>query len=108
VSSADAAPYETLLELIEHELHLAGEGRFDELARAAEARAVHVSTLPPTPPAAARPALERAELMQKRLTIEVLRCREALVLSLGELERVKRAARGYAPPRRRGRLSTRA
>jgi hypothetical protein len=106
VSSADAAPYEALVELIQHELQLAGEGRFDELARAAEARAAYVSSLPATPPAAARPALEHAALMQKRLTIELLRGRESLVLSLGELERVKRAARGYAPPRRHERVST--
>ena len=106
MSAPEAAPYELLLELIERELQLAGEGRFDELARASEARVAHAASLPTTPPAAARDALERAVLMQKRLTIEVLRGREAMVGALGEIERAKRAANGYAPPRRRERLST--
>jgi len=106
MSSAAAAPYEALLEMIEHELQLAGEGRFQELSRAAEARSAYVSTLPATPPASARDALVHAELIHKRLAIEVLRGREVLLLALGEVERAKRAARGYAPPRRRERLST--
>jgi hypothetical protein len=105
VSVPEAAPYELLLELIERELQLAGEGRFDELTHAAEARAAHAASLPATPPAAAREALERAVLMQQRLTIEVLRGREAMVGALREIERAKRAANGYAPPRRRERLS---
>jgi hypothetical protein len=106
VSVSETAPYELLLELIERELQLAGEGRFDELAQVAAVRVAHAATLPATPPATARDALERAVLMQKRLEIEALRGRETLVGALREIERAKRAAHGYAPRRRRERLST--
>jgi hypothetical protein len=37
--------------------------------------------------------------MHKRVTIEIIRRREAIVLELAERERVSRVARGYAPPR---------
>jgi hypothetical protein len=105
MSPPAAAPYEKLLELIEHELQLAGEGRFEELEQAAATRVAHVDTLPATPPVSARSALERAVLMQQRLTIEVLRGREALLLAVAAVERGKRAASGYAPPRRHDRVS---
>jgi hypothetical protein len=99
--SATAAPYEALLELIERELQLAGEGRFDELLKVAGARAALAATLPETPPAGARETLERAWLTQQRLTIELSRGREALLVELSKLERAQRAAHGYAPPRLR-------
>jgi hypothetical protein len=105
MSSPEAVPYEKLLEFIEHELQLAGEGRFEELEQAVATRALHVDTLPATPPASARTALELASLLQQRLTIEVLRGREALLLALTDVERGKRVARGYAPPRQHERLS---
>jgi hypothetical protein len=105
MSSPASVPYEKLLELIEHELQLAGEGRFEELEHALATRAVHVDSLPVTPPASARTALELAGVLQQRLTIEVLRGREALLLALADVERGKRVARGYAPPRQRERLS---
>jgi hypothetical protein len=44
--------------------------------------------------------------MQQRLKIEVLRGREAVLAALADVERAKRAARGYAPPRFRSHLST--
>ena len=105
MSASDAAPYEALIELIEHELQLAGEGRFDELAEAGAVRAAMAGTLPETPPASAREPLERANLLQERLTIEVLRGREAVLAALVDVERAKRTARGYAPPRRREQIS---
>ena len=37
--------------------------------------------------------------MNKRLEIEILRLREALVLESANVERVDRTARGYSPPR---------
>jgi hypothetical protein len=106
MSAPESAPYEALTELIEHELQLAGEGRFAELAESAEVRAELIKTLPVTPPACARDALERATALQQRLRIEVLRGREAVLAALSDVERAKRAARGYAPPRLRSGLST--
>ena len=55
------------------------------------------------PPAAARPALERCRMLHKRVEIELLRVREALLLELGRVRHAQRAADGYAPARRRRR-----
>jgi hypothetical protein len=99
-SDPDAAPYETLARMVERELELIGEGRFDELAAVKSERAALIDRLPATPPACARPALQRAVLMHKRLEIEIVRRREWLVLEFAKTERVRRTAHGYAPPRR--------
>jgi hypothetical protein len=95
----DAAPYEALARSLERELELIGEGKFDELAELHAERAALIETMPAIPPAHARPALQRAALMNKRVEIEILRYREALLLDLANVERVGRVARGYAPPR---------
>jgi hypothetical protein len=94
------APYEQLLEMVSHELQLAGEGRFPELLEANDARQALIASLPATPPAAAREPLQLTALMQERLNIELSRAKEALLTALSELQRAKRTAHGYAPPRR--------
>ncbi len=99
-SDPDAAPYEALARMVERELELIGEGRFDELTAVKSERAALIESLPAKPPACARPALQRAMLMHKRLEIEIVRRREALVLEFANTERVRRTAHGYAPPRR--------
>jgi hypothetical protein len=105
----EGAPYEMLARMVERELELIGEGRFDELHEIKAQRAALIATLPAKPPACARPALQRAALMHKRLEIEIVRRREALVLELAYAEKVGRTARGYAPPRRqRVRVAVRA
>jgi hypothetical protein len=91
--------YETLARSFERELELVGERRFDEVATLQAERGELIATLPATPPASARPALQRAALMNKRVEIEILRCREALLRELVHVELVARTARGYAPPR---------
>jgi hypothetical protein len=96
-SNLEAAPYETLARSIERELELIGEGDSDELADLHAARAALIDSLPAIPPASARPALQRAALMNKRVEIEILRRREALQLDLANAELVGRTARGYAP-----------
>jgi hypothetical protein len=107
MSDFDAVPYEALVGMIEHELELATEGRFDELRYANDLRNQLMAGLPETPPAAAAPALVRAELMNARLTIELQRRREALLIAISELEHARRAAQGYSPPvRRRPRFSS--
>jgi hypothetical protein len=96
---SETAPYETLARSIERELELVGEGRFAEVAVLHAERSALIATLPEIPPTGARPALQRAALMSKRVEIEILRYREALMLELANAQRVARAARGYAPPR---------
>lgn len=100
------APYEQLLDMVLHELQLAGEGRFQELVQANDARQALIASVPATPPAAAREPLQLTALMQERLNIELARAREALLNALSELQRAKRTAHGYAPPPRGPRIST--
>jgi hypothetical protein len=97
MSAPDLAPYETLARSIERELELIGEASFEELSALRSERAALMKSLPAIPPAAARPALQRAALMNKRLEIEILRRREALLVDAANVERVDRTARGYAP-----------
>jgi flagellar biosynthesis/type III secretory pathway chaperone len=99
MTEPQAAPYETLARIAERELEVLASGRLDELERLAAEREALLATLPETPPACARPALERAALTQKRVTMEIVRRREAIVLELAQLEQARRLARGYAPPR---------
>ena len=92
------APYEALARTIERELELIGEGRFEEAQDVQDERSALIASLPDVPPADARPALQRAALLNKRLEIEILRCREALLFDLAQADLVGRTARGYAPP----------
>ena len=85
--------------MIERELELIGTGDYDALAALKAEREALIASLPAIPPASARPALQRAALMNKRVEIEILRVREALVLESANVERVGRTARGYSPPR---------
>jgi hypothetical protein len=89
-------PYEALARSLERELELLGEGAIDELAPLYAERSELLAGLPAVPPADARPALQRAALMNRRIEIEILRRREALVLESANVERVGRTARGYA------------
>lgn len=98
MSAPETAAYETLARSIERELELIGEGSFDELAALHAERAALLETLPETPPPGARDAFQRAALMNKRVEIEILRRREALIAESANAERVERTARGYAPP----------
>ena len=106
MSPTEARPYEQLLEMISTELMLAGESRFEELRAANEARQALIARLQASPPDAAREPLQRAALMQERLTIELARGKEALLLELRGLQVAQRTARGYAPPPRGPRIST--
>jgi hypothetical protein len=97
MSTPDAAPYEALARSLERELELIGESSLDKLAALHSERAALIESLPPVPPASARPALQRAALMNKRIEIEILRRREALLLDAANVELVGRTARGYTP-----------
>jgi ketosteroid isomerase-like protein len=97
MSAPDTAPYETLARSIERELELIGEGAFEELEALHAERVTLLDSLPATPPESARPALQRAALMNKRVEIEILRRRDGLLVDASTVERVERTARGYAP-----------
>jgi len=96
-----SAAYERLADSFELELALVGEGRLDELAQLTADRDALIATLPATPPASARPALERAQLISRRVTIEIIHRRDAIVAELGRVAQADRTARGYLPNRRR-------
>ena len=99
MSTPDAAAYEALARSFERELELIGEGRLNELATLHAERTALIGDLPEVPPLSARPALQRAALLNKRVEIEILRYREALLLDLANVQLVARTARGYAPAR---------
>jgi hypothetical protein len=93
---SETAAYEAIVGLAERELELAADGRYHELAQLAHQREQLMARLPSPPPRAARDALTRALLIQRRVTIELLRRREQVVLAARRLELQRRAARGYA------------
>jgi len=95
--AADAAPYETLVAMIEHELELAGEGRFADLGRANDERTALMTALPDPSPAWALPLLQRADMLHRSLTMELQRRRDAILLEVAAVERAQRAAHGYKP-----------
>lgn len=97
MSAPEAAPYEALARSLERELELIGEGAYDELGALHAERARLIERLPAVPPASARPALQRAALLNKRVEIEILRRRESLLVDAANVERAARTARGYAP-----------
>ena len=101
MSADERAPYLQLIALIERDLSLAGEGRYEELVAADAERQALIDTLPAAPPAAAGDLIERASLIQKRLGIELLRGRDELLAATGQVERGRQTARGYTPPRNR-------
>ena len=88
-------PYLALLRLAEREAGLVGDGRFEELEHLAAERAAIVGALPATPPAGARPALERAAALQAAtsaaLQTAMARCRA----EFHTLERGRDATRAY-------------
>jgi hypothetical protein len=99
---SEAAPYDRLAKMIEHELELAGQGRLRDLSEAVAARGAYLRSLPFPAPAAAWATLQRANALHSRVIIETLRARESLEQSRLSLRRSRRVAKTYAPlPRRR-------
>jgi hypothetical protein len=101
MSATAPNPYEALASLIERELKLVAERDFEGLAELKEQRGTLERTLPGTPPASARDALQRCDALQQRVHIELLRVREAILIELGQVRHGQRAAAGYAPARNR-------
>lgn len=99
MTETPAQPYEHLAELIERELALVAERRFDELLSLKRERAELQSSLPAVPPSEARGELERCALLHRRVEMELLRVREAVLVDLAGVRQAQRAADGYAPVR---------
>jgi hypothetical protein len=87
--------WEELLAGAEHELALAREGRWEELAAAGAARTRLAAAMPPPVPAV-RPLLERLALVQEQLTALLAAARAETARELGLLRRGRGAVRGYA------------
>ena len=79
----------------ERELELAAAGRYAEMAQLAHQREQLLAVLPSPPPESARGPLTRALLIQRRVSIELLRAREQVLLSLRRIELTRRTAHGY-------------
>ena len=104
-------PYEALVRISELQLEFAGQGRYAEMAQLSLQWAEVMRRLPRPAPQGARDVIDRALALQRRLTIELLRRREQVLLSLRRVEMSKRTAHGYAkslPPRRDARVLERA
>jgi HEAT repeat protein len=96
-----AERYSELVELAQRELELVRREAYDHLPEVWEQRADLIESLPATPPAEARAALERATQLNGD-SAAILEERMAATKSeLGRLSRGRQAVRGYAPPTRR-------
>ncbi|MGO9751588.1 MAG: hypothetical protein ACLP8S_22810 [Solirubrobacteraceae bacterium] len=99
--SADlVAPYERLARMIERELELVSQRRFEELQEAVQRRGVFLATLAVPCPLVARPMFERARVLHERLVIDTRRAQDSIGESLGRLREVRRAVKGYGGTRR--------
>ncbi len=95
-ATAAVAPYDGLRRIAEAQLELAGEGRYSEMAQLSGQWQELIGRLPQPAPAVARERLEQALALQRRVTIELLRRREQVLLSLRRVEMSQRAATAYA------------
>jgi hypothetical protein len=98
VTVRSPTPYETIADLAERELALVSAlqpEQLVELADLARERDALIATLPPVPPAEARPALARAAYLQERTTGALTLMRDDVARALAGAARSRRAARGY-------------
>ena len=99
--------YERLAELIESELELITQRRFEELPRLHVAATALIALLPAVPPRSASRVLEHCAALNRQVREELLRARSSALDALSEVRRGQRAARGYTPFRARpSRVST--
>ncbi|MEA2428784.1 MAG: hypothetical protein QOF37_2412 [Thermoleophilaceae bacterium] len=98
--------YDMLADLAEQELELVTAGAIDELQPLHSHRDTLIATLPPRPPAEARGALERAAVVQARVTAALEMHRRDLTTELARLGQGRTMIRGYMPPAKpqRGRV----
>jgi len=92
------SPYDALADIAERELELVSAGAVDRLSELHAQRHAIVATLPTTPPATARPALERAAGLHARVTALLEERMRDTGAELRRLSQGRTAMRGYAPP----------
>lgn len=97
-------PYERILELGELELELVQGQRWEELAELGSERERLIESLPPLAPQTAREPLERAAVLQQRVSLELTRALALAREGISRADRGRRAAAGYAPAVERRRL----
>lgn len=90
-----AAPYDEVVRLGERELELIAGGALEEAERVQARRGELLDSLPPSAPAAARAALERAAVLQADLTAALAARLRELRAELEHADRGRRAARSY-------------
>ena len=95
-AGASLRPYEQIHEHAELELELAGKGELEQLVSMGARWDQLTAGLPPRPPAAAAPLLERARLLHERTHVELVRLRDGLLSDLATTTRARRTADGYA------------
>jgi hypothetical protein len=91
------SPYDALVDLAERELEFVTAGDTGPLPALRERRDALLASLPPVPPAAAKPALERTLALQNSVTAELQRRRDEIAVELRKLSHGRTAVRGYAP-----------
>ena len=91
-------PYDALAEIAERELELVSAGAVEQLPELREERSAIVASLPATPPAAARAALERTAALQSRVTAVLEERLQETGAELRRLSHGRTAVRGYSPP----------
>jgi flagellar protein FliT len=89
--------YEALADIAQRELELVSAGAVERLPELRAERNALFATLPGTPPAAARPALERAAALQARITAMLEERLQQTGEELRRLTHGRAAMRGYAP-----------
>ena len=89
-------PYAALVVFAEREQALVDGGRVEELEALAAERLAYVQLLPAQAPAAARPALERAQALQLATAAKLQAALAEVRHSLAALDRGRGAAHAYA------------
>jgi hypothetical protein len=88
--------YAQLVELLEAEAELLRDRRFEEVPAVQAEREALIAALPGTPPAAAKPLLERARQLLLDNTTRITIARSEVASSLAHLGRGRRAVAAYA------------
>lgn len=89
-------PYAAILELAEHELQLARDGRIEDLRALGPRWEELTADLPLPAPPYARGPLERAAALHERTSATLMCLREGMLCDMRTAVRASRAAHGYA------------
>ncbi len=96
MASPTLDPYAAILDLAQHELQLARDGRIEDLRSLGSRWDELTANLPVPPPPHARGPLERAAALHERTTATLLCLREAMLCDMRTAARASRTAHGYA------------